>query len=300
MNSDQHKHSHETPDYPDAREIRPETQKQRPGHEDDMKTKPIYDDDDFAGFSRLKGKVALITGGDSGIGRAVAVAYAKEGAHVVINYKEETDDAMRTKADIEAVGADCLLVAGDIGDSAFCQKLVDQTIERFGQLDILVNNAAEQHPVKSLTDLTDEQLLRTFKTNIFSMFYLTRAALPHLKEGSSVINTASVTAYRGSSELLDYSSTKGAITSFTRSLAEQLAEKKIRVNQVAPGPIWTPLIPSTFEKEKVDSFGSDTPMKRPGQPLELAEAYVFLAWERASSYITGQTIHINGGGFLTS
>lgn len=297
---DKEKNRHEIPDYPDAKEIKPEQQKQRPGHEDDMTMKPIYDDEAFAGFGRLKGKIALITGGDSGIGRAVAVAYAKEGAQVVINYKEETDDAMQTKADIEALGADCLLVAGDIGDSAFCQSLVDQTIERFGKLDILVNNAAEQHPVESLADLTDEQLLRTFKTNIFSMFYLTRAALPHLKEGSSVINTASVTAYRGSAELLDYASTKGAITSFTRSLADQLAEKKIRVNQVAPGPIWTPLIPSTFDKDKVDSFGSDTPMKRPGQPLELAEAYVFLAWERASSYITGQTIHINGGGFISS
>ncbi len=299
MNSESNKQIPDTPDYPDAGDIKAETQSQRPGHEEDMKRKPVYEDD-FPGFGRLRGKVALITGGDSGIGRAVAVAYAKEGAQISIAYKNETDDAMQTKADIEAIGADCLLVAGDIGESDFCQRLVEQTVERFGKLDILVNNAAEQHPVKSLTNLTDEQLLRTFKTNIFSMFYLSRAALPHLKEGSCIINTASVTAYRGSAELLDYSSTKGAITSFTRSLAEQLAEKKIRVNQVAPGPIWTPLIPSTFDKEKVDQFGSDTPLKRPGQPLELAEAYVFLAWERASSYITGQTIHINGGGFLTS
>lgn len=289
-----------TPDYPDSNEIPTEQLRDRPGHESLMDTKPIYDAKAFEGFNRLAGKVALITGGDSGIGRAVAIAYAKEGAKIVINYLDEAEDAKLTQTEVEQLGSECLIVDGDIGDSSFCKQLVDDTIEAFGKLDILVNNAAEQHPVADILDLTDEQILRTFKTNIFSMFYLVRAALPHMTAGSSIINTASVTAYRGSEDLLDYSSTKGAITSFTRSLSGHLADKKIRVNQVAPGPIWTPLIPSTYGEEKVNEFGSDTPMKRPGQPLELAEAYVFLAWERASSYITGQTIHINGGGFITS
>lgn len=299
MNQEQD-NSRSSADFPEAGEIQTQLLSERPGHEKDMKTQPVYDAPGFEGCGRLTDKVALITGGDSGIGRAVAVAFAKEGANIVINFKTEDEDARQTKEDVEARGVDCLIVAGDIGDSSFCRKLVGKTIERFGGLDILVNNAGEQHPVDSIADLSDEQILRTFQTNIFSMFYLVREALPHLKEGSSIINTASVTAYRGSPELLDYSATKGAITTFTRSLSGQLAEKKIRVNQVAPGPIWTPLIPSTFDEDKVGSFGEDTPMKRAGQPLELAEAYVFLAWERASSYITGQTIHINGGGFITS
>lgn len=290
MDQDKHK------DFP--QDIHDEKQEQRPGRESEMEQKPVYDDDSFAGAGRLEGKVALITGGDSGIGRAVAVAYAKEGAKVFITYKEEGEDARQVKEHVESLGGEIEKLAGDIGDSSFCNDLVKKVIQRFGQLDIVVNNAAEQHPQDSLTDITDGQLERTFRTNIFSMFYVVRAALPHLKEGSSIINTTSVTAYGGSPEIIDYASTKGAIVAFTRSLAGALADKKIRVNQVAPGPIWTPLIPSTMDES--EDFGSSTPLGRAGQPLELAEAYVFLAWERASSYITGQTIHINGGSFISS
>lgn len=265
-----------------------------PGKEFQMEPQPIYDNPAHKGFGRLEGKVAIITGGDSGIGRAVALAYAKEGAKVVIVYNIADKDANDTKDAIEAYKGEVLLVKGDISDSLFNNQLVEQTISTYGALDILVNNAAVQQPQKNLQDITDQQLEKTFKTNIFSMFYLTRAALPHLKEGSTIINTSSVTAFAGHAELLDYSATKGAITTFTRSLALNLADKKIRVNQIAPGPIWTPLIPSTFDKQKVASFGKDTPLKRPGQPVELAEAYVFLASD-GSSYMTGQTIHINGG-----
>lgn len=277
-----------------GKDIKGQTQDERPGQEYKMDPEPIYDHPANKGLGRLKDKVAIITGGDSGIGRAVAVAYAKEGAKVTIAYNVSTKDAQQTKKDIESYGGEALLIEGDIGDSTFCRKVVEDTVKKFGKLDILVNNAAEQHPQKSIEDITDEQLERTFRTNIFSMFYLTRAAMPHLKEGSVIINTSSVTAFRGSAGLLDYSSTKGAITSFTRSLSANLAEKKIRVNQIAPGPIWTPLIPSTFDKEKVEKFGEDVPLKRPGQPVELAEAYIFLASD-GSTYITGQTIHINGG-----
>jgi NAD(P)-dependent dehydrogenase (short-subunit alcohol dehydrogenase family) len=277
-----------------GKDIKGQTQDERPGQEHKMDPEPIYDHPANKGLGRLKDKVAIITGGDSGIGRAVAVAYAKEGAKVVIAYNVSDRDAEQTKGDIESYGGEALLIKGDIGDSAFCKKVVEDTVKKFGKLDILVNNAAEQHPQKSIEDITDEQLERTFRTNIFAMFYLTRAAMPHLKEGSVIINTSSVTAFRGSAGLLDYSSTKGAITSFTRSLSANLAEKKIRVNQIAPGPIWTPLIPSTFDKEKVEKFGEDVPLKRPGQPVELAEAYIFLASD-GSTYITGQTIHINGG-----
>jgi NAD(P)-dependent dehydrogenase (short-subunit alcohol dehydrogenase family) len=236
----------------------------------------------------------LITGGDSGIGRAVAVAYAREGADVAIAYLNEHGDAEETKRMVEGEGRRCILIAGDIGDDSFCKEAVEQTVRELGGLDVLVNNAAEQHPQESIEDITNEQLERTFRTNIFAMFYLTRAALTHLKKGSAIINTTSVTAYRGSPELLDYSSTKGAITAFTRSLALSLAEKGIRVNAVAPGPIWTPLIPSTFDEEKVKTFGADTPMKRPGQPEEVAPSYVFLASDD-SSYMTGQVLHPNGG-----
>lgn len=285
--------------YPE--DIAKEKQDQQPGTETGMDQKPIYDDASFMGAGRLAGKVALIIGGDSGIGRAVAVAYAKEGAKVFINYKEdESEDARQVQQDVEAVDAEFGGLPGDIGDSAFCKQLVDAVIQKFGQLDIVVNNAAEQHPQDSIADITDEQLERTFRTNIFSMFYLVRASLPHLKEGSSIINTTSVTAFQGSPELIDYASTKGAIVGFTRSLSASLAEKGIRVNQIAPGPIWTPLIPATMDEEDVEGFGSNTPLGRAGQPLDLAEAYVFLAWERASSYITGQTIHINGGSFISS
>lgn len=276
-----------------AGEIKGQTE-QIPGKESVMNPEPIYDNVDCKGYGRLKGKTAIITGGDSGIGRAVSVAYAKEGCNVVIVYNIADDDANTTKKAIESYQGKALLIKGDIGDSNFCKQVVDQTIKEFGALDILVNNAAEQHVQKNLEDITDEQLQRTFQTNIFSMFYLTRAALPHLKEDSTIINTGSVTAFAGNADLLDYSATKGAIATFTRSLSANLAAKKIRVNQVAPGPIWTPLIPSTLEKSQVESFGSNTPLKRPGQPVELAEAYVFLASD-GSTYMTGQTIHINGG-----
>jgi len=265
-----------------------------PGKESRMDPEPIYDNPEKKGTGRLKNKTAIITGGDSGIGRAVAVAYAKEGCNVVIVYNIADDDANETKKTVETYGAKALLIKGDIGVSSFCNEIVDRTLEEFKSIDILVNNAAEQHIQKSIEDITDEQLLRTFKTNIFSMFYLTRAALPHMKEGSVIINTGSVTAFKGNPELLDYSATKGAVTAFTRSLALNLADRKIRVNQVAPGPIWTPLIVSTLDKSAVKTFGKDTPLQRPGQPVELAEAYVYLA-SSDSSYMTGQTIHINGG-----
>lgn len=276
-----------------SKEMKGQTQ-QIPGKESRMNPKPIYDNVENKGYGRLKGKTAIITGGDSGIGRAVTVAYAKEGCKVVIVYNQSDDDANDTKKVIETYQGEVLLIKGDIGNSSFCNQVIDTTIKEFTTLDILVNNAAEQHVQKNLEDITDEQLLNTFKTNIFAMFYLTRAALPYLKEESAIINTSSITAYQGNADLIDYSSTKGAITAFTRSLSANLASRKIRVNQVAPGPIWTPLIPSTLEKENVQSFGKDTPMKRPGQPVELAEAYVFLASD-GSSYITGQTLHINGG-----
>lgn len=272
----------------------PQHQNVQPGHEDMMNPKPTFDDTSYKGSGKLQNKVAIITGGDSGIGRAVAVFFAKEGANVVISYLDEQKDAEETKQHVEAQGQKCLLVPGDIGDESVCQQLVSKTIDTFGQLDILVNNAAEQHPQKGIEDITSEQLERTFRTNIFSFFYLTKAALPHLKKGSAIVNTSSVTAYAGNEQLLDYSATKGAITTFTRSLALSLAGKGIRVNGVAPGPIWTPLIPSTFPADQVATFGSNTPMKRPGQPEELAPAYVFLASDD-SSYMSGQMIHVNGG-----
>jgi NAD(P)-dependent dehydrogenase (short-subunit alcohol dehydrogenase family) len=265
-----------------------------PGKESRMDPEPIYDNPDYKGTGRLKGKTAIVTGGDSGIGRAITVAYAKEGCNVVIVFNTADDDANTTKQVVEGYQGKALLIKGDIGDSNFCNQVVEKTLQEFGAIDIVVNNAAEQHQQKKLEDITDQQLLRTFQTNIFGIFYLTRAALPHLKEGSAIINTGSVTAFKGNPELLDYSSTKGAITAFTRSLSANLADRKIRVNQVAPGPIWTPLIVSTLDKDKVGTFGQDTPLKRAGQPVEVAEAYVYLATD-ASTYITGQTIHINGG-----
>ncbi|UHA62454.1 glucose 1-dehydrogenase [Metabacillus litoralis] len=272
----------------------PQHQDVQPGHEDMMNPQPKFDDTSYTGSGKLNNKVAIITGGDSGIGRAVAVFFAKEGANVVISYLDEQKDAEETQKHVEAQGQKCLLVAGDIGDESVCQQIVSKTMDTFGQLDIVVNNAAEQHPQKSIEDITSEQLERTFKTNIFSFFYLTKAALPHLKKGSAIVNTSSVTAYAGNEQLLDYSATKGAITTFTRSLALSLAGKGIRVNGVAPGPIWTPLIPSTFPADQVATFGSNVPMKRPGQPEELAPAYVFLASDD-SSYMSGQMIHVNGG-----
>lgn len=272
----------------------PQTQDRQPGIESEMTPMPRAEDPQYRGSGKLQGKVALITGGDSGIGRAVAIMYAKEGADVAIMYFDEHDDANETRQQVEQEGRRCLLIAGDIGDPSFCEQSVEQTVRELGKLDVLVNNAAEQHPQEHVEDISAEQLERTFRTNIFAMFYLTKAALKHLGEGSAIVNTTSVTAYRGSPALVDYASTKGAIVGFTRSLALQLADRKIRVNAVAPGPIWTPLIPATFDEEKVATFGGDVPMKRPGQPEEVAPSFVFLASDD-SSYISGQVLHPNGG-----
>jgi NAD(P)-dependent dehydrogenase (short-subunit alcohol dehydrogenase family) len=272
----------------------PQHQDQQPGMEYKLTPRPRAEDASYRGSGKLSGKIALITGGDSGIGRAVAIAFAKEGADVAIVYLNEHQDAEETKSQVEEEGRTCQLIPGDIGDEQFCRNAIEQTVGIFNQLDILVNNAAVQYPQKSITDITADQLQKTFQTNIFSMFYLVKAAMPHLKKGSAIINTTSVTAYRGSPTLLDYSSTKGAIVSFTRALAQNLVEKEIRVNAVAPGPIWTPLIAATFPPDKVASFGSDVPMGRAGQPEEVAPSYVFLASDD-SSYITGQVLHPNGG-----
>ncbi|MDF2964168.1 MAG: YhxC [Paenibacillus sp.] len=272
----------------------PQHQQQQPGIESQMNPRPVFEDSKYKAAGKLTDKVAVITGGDSGIGRAVAVTYAKEGADVVIVYLNEHDDAEETKRQVEEEGRKCLKIAGDLGTESFCKQVVDETIKQFGKLDILVNNAAEQHPQSKLEDITAEQLERTFRTNLFSMFYLTKAALPHLKQGSAIINTASITAYEGNDQLLDYSATKGAIVTFTRSLSQSLITQGIRVNGVAPGPVWTPLIPSTFDEQKVAKFGADVPMKRAGQPEELAPSYVFLACDD-SSYMAGQIMHVNGG-----
>lgn len=277
----------------------PQHQDQQPGLESEMTPRPVADDPKYRGSGKLRGKVALITGGDSGIGRAVVIAYAREGADVCLMYLNEHSDAEETKRLVDQEGGRCLLIAGDIGDERFCQKAIEQGVEELGRLDILVNNAAEQHPQESIEDITAEQLERTFRTNIFSMFYLTKAALRHLREGSAIINTSSVTAYKGKPQLLDYSSTKGAIVAFTRSLSQSLVERGIRVNGVAPGPIWTPLIPSTFAPEEVEQFGANVPMKRPGQPEEVAPAYVFLASDDSSN-MAGQILHVNGGEVVNS
>lgn len=271
----------------------PQTQDHQPGRETEMHPKPQYEPK-FTGNGRLAGKVAIITGGDSGIGRACAVLFAREGAEVALVYLEETEDARITAAAVKAEGRDALLLRGDIGEKAFCDNVVGKTIEQFGQLDVVVNNAAEQHPQDELTDISEDQLERTFRTNFYGYMFLTQAALPHLKAGASIVNTTSVTAYRGSPTLLDYSSTKGAIVAFTRALSGNLADKGIRVNAVAPGPIWTPLIPATFDAEKVAEFGSTQPMKRAGQPNEVATCHLFLACDE-SSYLSGQVLHPNGG-----
>jgi NAD(P)-dependent dehydrogenase (short-subunit alcohol dehydrogenase family) len=272
----------------------PQHQDGQPGIEAAMAPRPRVWAEGRRGAGRHDGRVALITGGDSGIGRAVAIAFAREGAKVAIAYLSEHGDAQETKRLVENEGGAARLIAGDVGDEQFCRRVVADALQGWGRLDILVNNAGEQHPQGNLEDITAEQLTRTFRTNIFAYFFLTQAALPHLKEGAAIINTTSVTAYRGSPHLIDYSATKGAIVSFTRSLSLALAPRKIRVNAVAPGPIWTPLIPSTFSPEEVEKFGAKVPMGRPGQPEEIAPCYVFLASDDAS-YMSGQVLHPNGG-----
>jgi len=265
-----------------------------PGHESQLEPKPVWEPR-YAGSDRLKGKVALITGGDSGIGRAVAALYAREGADIAIVYLCEHDDAAKTSEIVAREGRRATTIAGDIGDKKFCERAVAQTVQQLGRLDILVNNAGEQHSDADIRDITEDQLTRTFQTNIFGMFFMTQAALAHLDQGSAVINTTSVTMYEGSQRLLDYSATKGAITAFTRSLAKNLVEDGIRVNAVAPGPIWTPLNPFGGQPpEKIPEFGKDTPMGRPGQPNEVAPCFLFLACAD-SSYMTGQVLHPDGG-----
>jgi NAD(P)-dependent dehydrogenase (short-subunit alcohol dehydrogenase family) len=283
------------PEKTDAAVIEPIAEEPRlPGHESQLEPKPEWTPR-YPGSGRLKGKVAIVTGADSGIGRAVAVLYAREGANVAIGYLCEHDDADRTRELVEAEGSEALTLAGDLGDPAAAEKLVDETVARWGRLDVVVNNAGEQHPDKDIRDITVEQLQRTFQTNIFSMFYLVQAARPHLKPGAAIVNCTSVTMYQGSKELLDYSSTKGAITAFTRSLSENLVGDGIRVNAVAPGPIWTPLNPfGGASPDKMKDFGKNTPMGRPGQPNEVAPAFLFLACED-SSYMSGQVLHPNGG-----
>lgn len=272
----------------------PAKQNRQPGIEARMDPAPEYIKTSYAGSGKLRDKVALITGGDSGIGRAVSVHFAREGADVAIVYLNEDSDAKETKSLVEAEGRKCLLLKGDVKKAAFCKKAVAQTVSKLGKLNILVNNAGMQFPQKDPRKIDEKQLEDTFRTNIFAYFHFANEALEHLGEGGCIINTTSVTAYRSSPNLIDYSSTKGAITSFTRSLATNLTDKNIRVNAVAPGPVWTPLIVATFNEEKIKSFGSETAMKRAGQPSELAPAYVFLASDDAS-FITGQVIHVNGG-----
>lgn len=269
-------------------------QTRQPGIEQEMNPLPKFTDESYQGSNKLKNKVAVITGGDSGIGRAVSLYFAKEGADIAIIYFDEHEDAEKTKQLVEKEGQNCTLLSGDVADPDFCSSAVQSIIKEHKQIDILINNAAVQYPQQNFLDITNEQLERTFKVNIFSFFYMTKAVLPHMKQGSSIINTSSITAYKGNEMLIDYTSTKGAITSFTRALSQSLVKQGIRVNGVAPGPIWTPLIPASFDEQQVAQFGSDTPMGRPGEPYELAPAYVYLA-STDSSYVTGQMIHVNGG-----
>ncbi|GGM33622.1 NAD(P)-dependent oxidoreductase [Paraliobacillus quinghaiensis] len=283
-------------------DLPPQHQPQQPGIEALMTPKPIIEDKSYKGANKLQDKVAIITGGDSGIGAATAIAFAKEGANIVIPYyyEYENDDAFRTRERIQALGQDCLLLVGDLRIEENCKFVIQKTIDHFGKLDILVNNHGVQFPQDNLLDITTEQLHLTFQTNIFSFFHLTKAALPHLTRESSIINTASVVAYEGHEKLIDYTATKGAIIGFTRSLSQNLANKGIRVNAIAPGPIWTPLIPASFSASYIsENFGKTVPLKRPGQPYELAPAFVYLA-SSDSSYVTGQVIHVNGGTMVSS
>jgi NAD(P)-dependent dehydrogenase (short-subunit alcohol dehydrogenase family) len=279
-------------------QLPPQKQDHQPGREDKMRPQPDYVPK-YPGCGKLKDKVALITGGDSGIGRAVAVAMAREGAKIAIVYLEERKDANETAEAVEAEGSKAIKIAGDVGDEKFCRDAVEKTVREFGRLDILVNNAAEQHETEDFREIKAEQIERTFRTNIFSFFFMAKHALRHMKAGGSIINSTSVTAYQGHKTLLDYAATKGAIVTFTRSLSEALVKDGIRVNAVAPGPIWTPLIPASFDAERVAKHGSSTPMNRPGQPNEVAPCYVFLASEDAS-YISGQVLHPNGGNVVGS
>ena len=273
----------------------PKQRQAKPGLESELKPRPRYLAPEYRGSGKLEDKIALITGGDSGIGRAVAVLFAREGADVAIVYLSEDEDAEETKRAVEAEGRRALLIPGDVTDSSFCEDAVETTVRELGGLDILVNNAAYQLHLPSLEDITDEQLDRTFRTNIYGYFFMARAALPHLKEGSAILNSGSVTGIQGSKELLDYASTKGAIHAFTKSLAQSLVERGIRVNAVAPGPVWTPLNPADQDPDEVQKFGSEVPMKRPAQPEEIAPAYVFLAAPVCSSYITGEVLPVLGG-----
>ena len=286
----------------DPREIEPkppfpEQQQEPVGLESEMQPRPDYGEESYRGNGKLQGKAAIITGGDSGIGRAVALAFAREGADVLISYLDEHSDAEETVRIVEEEGRRCIAVAGDIGDEAHCQQIVQRAIQEFGRLDILVNNAAYQETIESIQEVTEEMLMRTYGANIFAMFYLCKAALPHMQPGSTIINTTSIQAYQPSPNLLPYSTTKGAILTFTKGLSEEVIKQGIRVNAVAPGPVWTPLIPSSFEPEKVAEFGKTTPMGRPGQPAELAPVYVFLA-SQDSTYITGECIGVTGGKVL--
>jgi NAD(P)-dependent dehydrogenase (short-subunit alcohol dehydrogenase family) len=271
----------------------PQHQPRQPGSQPMMEPQPDVGRG-YRAAGKLLGRTALVTGGDSGIGQAVSLLFAKEGADVSVVYLDEHEDAEQTRRLVEAEGRRCITIAGDVSDEQFCREAVQRTVSEFGHIEILVNNAAEQHAAQSIEEISAEQLERTFRTNIFGYFFMAKATLPHLKEGAAIINTSSITAYQGNPMLIDYSSTKGAIVSFTRALANSLTEKGIRVNGVAPGPIWTPLIPATFPEDKVKEFGKDTPMRRPGHPHEVATCYVFLASDD-SSYIAGQFLHPNGG-----
>ena len=277
----------------------PQHQEEQPGDEYAMRPEPEFIRESYRGTDKLRDKVAIITGGDSGIGRAVAVHYAREGADCTIVHLEEDTDAKETQRLVEAEGRRCLVLKGDVADPAFCRDIVKQTLDHFGKINIVINNAAEQYDWDDITDIPDEQLMRTFQTNIFSHFYLTKSALPHLNKGDTIIATSSINAFKGNATLIDYSATKGAIQGLMRSLAMSLMDRGIRVNAVAPGPVWTPLIPASFEDEKVASFGGQVPMNRAGQPSEMGPAYVYLASEE-SSYMTGQTLHLNGGVILNT